>query len=417
MVRRRFLKWSSVALLVITPFTIHATWGFIESRRLQSAIEAIEAKGEPTRRLTPMPSGDVLRAERYYRAAAALVSRYSNDPTTALAVAATRTGDLSPELARTLRTYLEDYRTALQLMDWAAPLPFAGFGEVYLFVSYELLGAVRLSYLQALLHAVDGNADAAGAAIYTAIRGGRQVEGDLNLYQSSFRAVTAIKPVLERTRLTTSSLTHIADALAEADRDDIFRAQFLALRVELLRRRPADPWFIGPSTQPIFAVNRPLRTHRLVAQFAAIDRLLQAASNPWPARIDAIADTDATAFSGVVFEPGIAERSRRGAVVNAAASALAVHRAMRILIAVERYRRDHGEQLPPDVDALVPAYLDSAPIDPFTGKPLRYVREADGYVAYSVGPNRQDDGGDVVIQWKDGARSAPDPGVGIRYAK
>jgi hypothetical protein len=103
--------------------------------------------------------------------------------------------------------------------------------------------------------------------------------------------------------------------------------------------------------------------------------------------------------------------------VNGSASALAALRALRIVVAIERYRRDHGDQMPADVDALVPAYLDSAPIDPFTGKSLRYVREADGYVAYSVGPNRQDDGGDVVIQWKDGARSAPDPGVGIRYAK
>lgn len=419
MVRRRFLRWSFVALVVMTPFTIHAMWGFIEARRLQSAIAAIEAKGEPTRRLTPMPSGDAWRAERYYRAAAALLSRYTNDLPPALG-AASRTGNLSPELARTLRTYLEDYRTALQLMDWAAPLPFEGFfdgfGAVYGLITGDMIGAVRLSYLQAMLHAADGDADAAGAAMYAAIRGGRYSDRDIELYLYSSWAVTTMKSVLERTRLTAPSLPRIAEALAEADRDDILRAQFLALRVELLRRRSADPWFIGPPGQPIFAMNRPLRTHRVVAQLVAIDRLLQAASTPWPDRIDAIANTDATALSalsGMAFGPATAERSSLEADVNTTVRSLAVHRAMRIVIAVERYRRDHSEQMPPDVEALVPAYLDSVPIDPFTGRPLRFVKEADGYVAYSLGSNRQDDGGDVVVQLKD--RSAPDPGIRIRY--
>jgi hypothetical protein len=268
-----------------------------------------------------------------------------------------------------------------------------------------------------MLLAVDGDAEAAGAAMYAAIRGGRggrYSDGDLELYLYSFWAVTTMRSVLERTRLTAPSLTRIAEALAEADRDDILPAQFLALRVELLRRRPADPWFIGPPAQPIFAVNRPLTTHRVVAQLVAIDRLLQAARSSWPDRIDAIANTDATALSGLAFE-GTADRSRLEAEVNTTVRALAVYRAMRIVTAVERYRRDHNEQIPPDVEALVPAYLDSVPIDPFTGRPLRFVKEADGYVAYSLGSNRQDDGGDVVVQLKDGDRSAPDPGIRIRY--
>ena len=48
-----------------------------------------------------------------------------------------------------------------------------------------MIGAVRLSYLQAMLRAVDGDADAAGAAMYAAIRGGRggrYSDGDLELY-------------------------------------------------------------------------------------------------------------------------------------------------------------------------------------------------------------------------------------------
>jgi hypothetical protein len=87
-----------------------------------------------------------------------------------------------------------------------------------------------------------------------------------------------------------------------------------------------------------------------------------------------------------------------------------------IVIAVERYRRDHGDRLPDDLQALVPVYLPAAPLDPFSGKEMRFTKDAGGYVAYSVGSNRRDDGGDVTIGWRDGDRSA-DPGIRIRYAQ
>jgi hypothetical protein len=44
-------------------------------------------------------------------------------------------------------------------------------------------------------------------------------------------------------------------------------------------------------------------------------------------------------------------------------------------------------------------------------------KDGSGDVAYSVGSNRRDDGGDVTVGWRDGDRSAPDPGIRIRYAK
>ena len=89
---------------------------------------------------------------------------------------------------------------------------------------------------------------------------------------------------------------------------------------------------------------------------------------------------------------------------------------MRIAVAVERYRRDHGELLPNDLQDLVPTYLPAVPIDPFSGQEMRFAKVADGYVAYSVGSNRRDDGGDVTVGWRDGDRSA-DTGIRIRYAK
>jgi hypothetical protein len=62
-------------------------------------------------------------------------------------------------------------------------------------------------------------------------------------------------------------------------------------------------------------------------------------------------------------------------------------------IALERYRLRHG-RLPPDLDALVPDFLSAVPLDPMSGKPLRYRRNESGFVMYSVGEDGRDDGGD-----------------------
>ena len=66
-------------------------------------------------------------------------------------------------------------------------------------------------------------------------------------------------------------------------------------------------------------------------------------------------------------------------------------------LAVERYRRDHQEQPPDSLDALVPNYLSAVPTDPFGNGPLHYQRLPAGFRIYSVGTNLRDDGGVPVV--------------------
>ena len=75
---------------------------------------------------------------------------------------------------------------------------------------------------------------------------------------------------------------------------------------------------------------------------------------------------------------------------------LAVDRAARAAVAVERYRRHHGDALPPSLEELVPAHLDSVPVDPYSERPLLYRAGDAGYTIYSVGPDLKDDGGDLT---------------------
>lgn len=62
-------------------------------------------------------------------------------------------------------------------------------------------------------------------------------------------------------------------------------------------------------------------------------------------------------------------------------------------LAILRFRQRHAGQLPENLAALTPDLISSVPLDPFDGQPLRYLPRAGGFVVYSVGPNRKDDGG------------------------
>jgi hypothetical protein len=65
-------------------------------------------------------------------------------------------------------------------------------------------------------------------------------------------------------------------------------------------------------------------------------------------------------------------------------------------LALQAYRLERGHH-PERLESLVPDYIESMPVDPFAGQPLRYRLGEDGqYVLYSVGPDGSDDDGQRV---------------------
>jgi len=82
--------------------------------------------------------------------------------------------------------------------------------------------------------------------------------------------------------------------------------------------------------------------------------------------------------------------------------------ATRLIVACNAYRQKEGK-LPDSLQALVPAYLASVPIDPFDGKPFRY--SASRGIVYSVGKDLKDSGGSLKLmdgesEWKGGGPAA-----------
>lgn len=78
-------------------------------------------------------------------------------------------------------------------------------------------------------------------------------------------------------------------------------------------------------------------------------------------------------------------------------------------LACERYRLIH-KQWPASLTELVQVkLLDTAPTDPFDGQPLRLARLKDGLAIYSVGQDKQDNGGNIQRV------SLNDPGIDVGF--
>jgi hypothetical protein len=197
-------------------------------------------------------------------------------------------------------------------------------------------------------------------------------------------------------------LTRVARALAELDRDNVIQDTLIRERAVMLGEVFAGgitSWYAGMPrfTQREFldSVARPWFDRGLTEKLDKLAAAIKIADQPWPARVDAVERIYPRErlpqgfffwFSGVAND------------ISNVVDGLAQTRCARAVVAVELYRRTHDEHLPARLDDLVPGYIDSVPIDPFSGQPVRFVTQQLGYVIYSVGPNRRDDGGLVMLE-------------------
>jgi hypothetical protein len=75
-------------------------------------------------------------------------------------------------------------------------------------------------------------------------------------------------------------------------------------------------------------------------------------------------------------------------------------RCMVVLLALERFRQKH-DRWPDRLEELTPDYLKAVPLDPFDAKPIKYARRGDGVTVYTVGPDGEDNGGNLNGKWLD----------------
>lgn len=136
------------------------------------------------------------------------------------------------------------------------------------------------------------------------------------------------------------------------------------------------------TTDLIQAVALPDETERvkLIQQFQADVPTIKAGSVPILRMHRILAD---------IVRPALATS------VNALDRAAAQARLAQIAIALKQYKQARG-QYPAELAQVAPEFIAAVPLDSFTGQPLRYRRQDNGFVVYSVGHDSKDDAGKEV---------------------
>ncbi len=288
--------------------------------------------------------------------------------------------------------------------------------------------AGKLQHLLALSHLIDGDTDRAADAVAVQFGVASTLRNEPGMMMQSVRgrvlrgAVSAIEAVLRVGELDQERLDELAalidvqlkslsprigmqferacmirlfDGLAAGtvQLSDVYYEPTLSRlgHVSLVEFRDAQLLITKTWTELIEVADDP-------AELVAVATRLNLAVSPlsMPGRMFLLAGT---------WMPG-------GAFADNSVRAVAELRCARAALACERYRLSHN-RLPQSFAELIPDFVDSAPIDPFTGEPLSFITTEVGIAVYSVGPNMTDDGGDFTIP----RREYHSPDIGFRLAR
>ncbi|MGB2820518.1 MAG: hypothetical protein WBF17_06020, partial [Phycisphaerae bacterium] len=214
-------------------------------------------------------------------------------------------------------------------------------------------------------------------------------------------AAETLQSVLDTGRATAEDLAalHIEESLSYRrlfDRslrmEEAFRLSSFA---SIGGGRASDPraWdIIGltPSFHPFYRVF--LMRDDLAAHYRLSEKYRKLAALPYYQARDRWRDLDTELRIGPIailtnmLMPALNAASERVAEGDAR------RRVTRTALAALRYRARHG-RLPERLEDLVGEFLTVVPLDPFSGKPLRWKRTDAGAIVYSIGQNAVDDGG------------------------
>lgn len=321
-------------------------------------------------------------------------------------------GEPWPELEEAEKL-LAQYGRSLELMHQAArqggqaryPTKFADGMSMLLTHVQQLRGGARLLALESAVEAHRVRPAAAIDSILAIFAAARSLEQEPVLISQ-----------LVRMALDGMARDRAAWLLSAIELDD---AQLARLEVELAARnyygRPVYQALLGERVMGIDAFANPARLGdegKALALLGAVNgdrdrtlylqlmgELIAAAKTPaeqgrqtaanLEAQLKQIAGSGGSRFSHpltLLLMPAIS------AVFEARSRNEAARVALRVAVAVERFRRAQG-RLPEKLDELTPTYFGAVPFDPYDIRPLRYRIDGEEYVVYSIGKDRIDQSG------------------------
>ena len=337
-----------------------------------------------------------------------------------------RGGPLDPQSKAVAQEYLKaqaDHlaavRAALQRPRCRFPLRFKDGSNLLLPHLAELKREAQVFRIEALLATEQGETDQSMASLEQIIRVGQLLKDEPLLISQLVRlsclsiAVGGMEPLLARQPLTAPQLDRLRGLCEQAKIEG-------GLRWALLGERSLGLHFFESAGNPVglgqqggpgnengaetanlsatlgFMKVTGLQASDRRLMWETFDAAIALAENQTPVGLRGVEDLDQSVqkqarsfppkiISGLVL-PSCAKSHLKFSAFEAR------RRAALTALATERYRLTHGD-LPLELGKLVPDFLPAIPADPFVDHSLRYVRLPKGYVVYSVGIDRQDDGG------------------------
>lgn len=309
-----------------------------------------------------------------------------------------RNSALSPDLLSRIETYLRFNQEAFRLLREGSTKPYCRFpvdlskGEAMEMPHFdEMRGLAKLLAIKILYSAETDDSSGAANAFLDCLGLANSLRKEPVLISQYLRceifkmALDALKDAQDRTEISGSNSSELQVAMLAMEGNEALILTIKGLQYSTLQSyRDFDVSSLEDLGLPADVVAQKMKEMPTEGDIRiAFNALLAAANLPFP---EARAEFMKICVDGEVLVPPL-PRS-----LVAFARTQAQLRSARVSLAVGDYAPAHGA-LPETLDALVPEYLRSVPLDPFDDQPLRYRREGEGFIVYSVGDNLVDDGG------------------------
>ena len=418
---RRIAKWTVrvVIGLVVVLILVWSVWNYVATKALQQEIAKIRAAGEPlTFRDLAAPFGEVPESQDagpYYTAALALVrgdKKKLSEVWRGLNKPSRETSQIPCDLLTDAQRLIKHNTVALDMLDRGSAeagcnydISVEGGASVAVPRVNSAHRLAKIASMRTRLLAMSGRGDEAVESAVSGLRALRIFDRQPTVIAFATKIACLsiicrdVPIILESAQPSREALGGLDKALLDTERSMDLRRMCLAERVyalELMRSvvsgtralelgaapRPRMPeqWPANLGGLPFFRTLAigVLRTHA---------QLVDAAQKGWPETLDAmkqLAEQDLSVwdyFGGLLIST--AEHT-----TTLTARSIATVRSARVALIIERYRREHGK-LPGNLPELTPTYVDTVPLDPFTGEQLSYRRDEQSYAVFSVGEDRK----------------------------
>jgi len=412
-----------VIVLVLLPLVGIAVFHLVTGRAREKRINEIRAQGIPIS-LEELDDSytvpfDAENAANLYLEAFDNLMEWSGEDKDKLPVVGSarlpaRTDPISEPNQVLIREYLMDNQDALTILHEAAALPHArypidltqGFNALSPWLA-QVRQCARVLELEALMRIEQGDPNQAlqsvrtGLALAQSLKSPLLIEYLVRIAANALQLQT-LERIMSRTALTHEQLQGMAKLIRASETTGNIRYALMGemcTGLSFFRMPLRDMAGMAGSDNPLPALALgPMRALGLLKRDALsyldiMQDYINATKLPSPERqavakaiTQEVEQGKRGGFLTRMIVPAL------GRVMELESRAQAHRLVAYCALAVEQYRLAFG-RLPESLDKLVPEYVDTIPLDPFDGQPLRYRSLERGFVVYSIGEDLSDDGG------------------------